>query len=56
MKRMVAAHMTREQVQKILTPEGYVGLCGEICDQVVAHIRSEGESLIIGRQNDGIPH
>lgn len=44
MKRMVAAHMTREQVQKILTPEGYVGLCGEICDQVVAHIRSDNEA------------
>lgn len=57
---MVAAHMTREQVQKILAPEGYVGLCGEICDQVVAHIRSDNEAkakaLIIGRQNDGIPH
>ena len=40
----VAAHMTREQVQKILAPEGYVGLCGEICDQVVAHIRSDNEA------------
>ena len=38
------AKITREQVQKILAPEGYVGLCGEICDQVVAHIRSDNEA------------
>ena len=44
MRRMVAAHLPRRQVRKILAPEGYVGLCGEICDQVVAHIRSDNET------------
>lgn len=36
--------MTREQVQKILTPEGYVGLCGEICNRVVDPIRSDNKA------------
>ena len=44
MKRMVAAHLPRRQVRKILAPEGYVGLCGEICNRVVAHIRSDNEA------------
>lgn len=44
MKRMVAAHMNREQVQKILAPEGYVGLCGEICNRVVDPIRSDNKA------------
>ena len=44
MKRMVAAHMTRGQVQKILAPEGCAGLRGEICDQVVEPIRSDNEA------------
>ena len=41
---MVAAHMTREQVQKILTSEGYVGLWGEICNRVVDPIRSDNKA------------
>ena len=44
MKRTVAAHMTRRQVRKILAPEGYVGLCGEICNRVVDPIRSDNEA------------
>ena len=44
MKRMVAAHLPRRQVRKILAPEGYVGLCGEICNRVVDPIRSDNEA------------
>lgn len=36
----VAQHMTREEIQKILDPEGYTGLSGEICDRVVASIKA----------------
>lgn len=36
----VARHMSREEIQKILDPEGYTGLSGEICDRVVASIKA----------------
>ena len=36
----VAQHMTREEIQKILDPEGYTGLSGQICDRVVASIKA----------------
>lgn len=35
----VAKYMTREEIQTILNPEGYTGLAGKICDQVVTGIR-----------------
>lgn len=36
---VVAANMTEEEIRKILDPEGYVGLSGEIVDQVVKNVR-----------------
>ena len=36
----VAKHMTREEIEKILDPEGYTGSSGEIVDGVVANIRA----------------
>lgn len=36
---IVAANMTEEEIRKILDPEGYVGLSGEIVDQVVKNVR-----------------
>lgn len=37
---IVAANMTEEEIRRILDPEGYVGLSGEIVDQVVANVRA----------------
>lgn len=36
---IVAANMTEEEIRRILDPEGYVGLSGEIVDQVVKNVR-----------------
>lgn len=36
----VAGHMTREEIQQILNPEGYVGLAGEVVDGVVKNVKT----------------
>lgn len=40
---IVAEHMTRDEILKILDPEGYAGLSGEIVDGVVANIKAARE-------------